>query len=148
MGRFANLLGLCDHHCRTSHGVRRVINVARHSGDPGTLRPVFRESEIPWDELAFSSGRYALGKYLKDRELGRAVNLVNIITPKDEITRFQRGFDNTIRAAFAGCATTRLSRPLIPVVAELYECQASAVDDYHMIYRDSGTRASIDSSSF
>lgn len=74
--------------------------------------------------------------------------LVNMIMPKDEITRFQRGFDNTIRAAFARCATTRLSRPLIPVVAELYECQASAVDNYHMIYRDRDTRAAVDSARF
>ncbi|MCP4934100.1 MAG: hypothetical protein GY927_07800 [bacterium] len=74
--------------------------------------------------------------------------LVNIIMPKDEILRFQRGFDNTIRAAFAGCSTKQLSRPFIPVVAELYECRSSVVDDYHIIYRDRDTRAAIDSARF
>lgn len=35
---------------------------------------LFRESEIPWDELAFSSGRYALRKYFEDRGENRGVH--------------------------------------------------------------------------
>ena len=36
---------------------------------------LFREDEIPWDDLAFSSGRYALRKYFEDRGENRGVHI-------------------------------------------------------------------------
>lgn len=36
---------------------------------------LFAEDEIPWDELAFSSGRYALEKYFEDRGENRGVHI-------------------------------------------------------------------------
>ena len=36
---------------------------------------MFAEEEIPWDELAFSSGRYALTKYFEDRGQNNGVHI-------------------------------------------------------------------------
>ena len=36
---------------------------------------LFREDEIPWDELAFRSGRYALKKYFEDRGANNGVHI-------------------------------------------------------------------------
>jgi len=36
---------------------------------------MFAEEEIPWDELAFSSGRYALTKYFEDRGRNNGVHI-------------------------------------------------------------------------
>ena len=36
---------------------------------------LFAPAEIPWDELAFRSGRYALEKYLEDRGANRGVHI-------------------------------------------------------------------------
>ncbi|MDX1515922.1 MAG: NUDIX hydrolase [Woeseiaceae bacterium] len=36
---------------------------------------LFAEDEIPWDELAFRSGRYALEKYFEDRGDNRGVHI-------------------------------------------------------------------------
>lgn len=36
---------------------------------------LFAEDEIPWDELAFQSGRYALEMYFKDRGQNRGVHI-------------------------------------------------------------------------
>jgi len=36
---------------------------------------LFREEEIPWDELAFRSGRYALNKYFEDRGANNGVHI-------------------------------------------------------------------------
>ncbi len=36
---------------------------------------MFTEDEIPWDELAFSSGRYALTKYFEDRGHNNGVHI-------------------------------------------------------------------------
>lgn len=69
---------------------------------------------------------------------------VNVIM-RQQPTVFRRGFDNTIRAAFSQCSTHLVSRPLIPVVNMLYECQKSALDSNRVIYRDGNLRASLDS---
>ena len=36
---------------------------------------LFAEDEIPWDELAFQSGRYALKMYLEDRGANNGVHI-------------------------------------------------------------------------
>ncbi|MBT8099976.1 MAG: hypothetical protein KJO82_09515, partial [Gammaproteobacteria bacterium] len=37
------------------------------AGSESLETQLFAEDEIPWDELAFQSGRYALKQYLEDR---------------------------------------------------------------------------------
>ncbi len=85
---------------------------------------------------------------VKSRLTENGVVFVNIIMPKGQVTPFRRGFDNTIRAAFSSCSTTVLSRPFIQFEAVLYECRSSSMDNYHGVYRDSNTRAAIESSNF
>ena len=36
---------------------------------------MFAEDEIPWDDIAFQSGRYALEKYFEDRGRNRGVHV-------------------------------------------------------------------------
>ena len=36
---------------------------------------MFAEDEIPWDEIAFHSGRYALEKYFEDRGANNGVHV-------------------------------------------------------------------------
>ena len=45
---------------------------ARHAAGPESLETgLFREAEIPWDQLAFRSVEYCLRAYLADRRAGR-----------------------------------------------------------------------------
>ncbi len=46
-----------------------------HSVGPESLETkLFREEDVPWDELAFSSGRFALEKHFEDRGRNRGVH--------------------------------------------------------------------------
>lgn len=36
---------------------------------------LFREADIPWDDIAFQSGRFALEKYFEDRGRNRGVHI-------------------------------------------------------------------------
>ena len=45
------------------------------AGDESLEVRMFAEDEIPWDELAFQSGRYALRKYFEDRGENNGVHI-------------------------------------------------------------------------
>jgi ADP-ribose pyrophosphatase YjhB (NUDIX family) len=44
-------------------------------GDESLEVQMFREDEIPWDDIAFQSGRYALEKYFEDRGENNGVHI-------------------------------------------------------------------------
>jgi hypothetical protein len=44
-------------------------------GEESMDAQLFAPDEIPWDELAFRSGRFALTKYLEDRGANRGVHI-------------------------------------------------------------------------
>ncbi|MDX1508205.1 MAG: NUDIX hydrolase [Woeseiaceae bacterium] len=45
------------------------------AGDESLDAQLFAEDEIPWDELAFRSGRYALERYFEDRGANNGVHI-------------------------------------------------------------------------
>jgi ADP-ribose pyrophosphatase YjhB (NUDIX family) len=45
------------------------------AGDESLESALFSEAEIPWDELAFQSGRYALKKYFEDAGRNQGVHI-------------------------------------------------------------------------
>jgi len=45
------------------------------AGDESLESALFSEDEIPWDELAFQSGRYALKKYFEDAGRNQGVHI-------------------------------------------------------------------------
>jgi len=45
------------------------------AGEESLESALFSEAEIPWDELAFRSGRFALEKYFEDRGCNNGVHL-------------------------------------------------------------------------
>jgi ADP-ribose pyrophosphatase YjhB (NUDIX family) len=47
-------------------------------GDESLEVALFREEEVPWEEIAFLSGTYALRKYFEDRGENRGVHLHEI----------------------------------------------------------------------
>ncbi|MDZ7643212.1 MAG: NUDIX hydrolase [Woeseiaceae bacterium] len=49
------------------------------AGDESLEVAMFREDEIPWDELAFRSGRFALEKYFEDRGANNGVHLLTLM---------------------------------------------------------------------
>jgi ADP-ribose pyrophosphatase YjhB (NUDIX family) len=61
-------------------GQVHLFFTARLLGDFGVGREslevrLFTEDEIPWDEIAFQSGRYALQKYFEDRGRNNGVHI-------------------------------------------------------------------------
>jgi ADP-ribose pyrophosphatase YjhB (NUDIX family) len=49
----------------------RLLDGSYAAGTESLEVALFKESQIPWDEIAFPSGVYALQRYLEDRRSGR-----------------------------------------------------------------------------